>query len=71
MHICRVLFGLLILVIQPISTAQIVGDRLRVTTTEGRFDGYVTAIDSTGIVIYGMMVHTWYPMPISYFLSDL
>ena len=49
MHICRVLFGLLILIIQPISTAQIVGDRLRVTTTEGRFDGYVTAIDSTGI----------------------
>lgn len=47
--ICRTSFVLLILIIQPISMAQIVGDRLRVTTTEARFDGYVTAIDSTGI----------------------
>ena len=49
MYIYRVLFGLLILTIPPIAMAQIVGDRLRVTTTDARFDGYVTAIDSTGI----------------------
>lgn len=49
MPIYRTLFVLLILTIQPISMAQVVGDRLRVTTTEARFDGYVTEVDSTGI----------------------
>lgn len=48
-HIYRTSFVLLMLGIQPISMAQSVGERLRVTTTEARFDGYVTAIDSNGI----------------------
>ena len=49
MHVYRTLFVLLILIIPPISMAQMVGDRLRVTTAEASYDGYVTAIDSTGI----------------------
>ena len=49
MNIYRTLFFLLILIVQPISMAQSVGDRLRVSTDEARFDGYVTAIDSNGI----------------------
>lgn len=49
MSIYRTSYVLLILIVQPISMAQSVGDRLRVTTPEARFDGYVTAIDSTGI----------------------
>ena len=36
-------------VLPSISAAQSVGDRLRVTTPDARFDGYVTVIDSTGI----------------------
>ena len=47
-HLYRTSFALLIVIIQPIAMSQSVGDRLRVTTTEARFDGFVTAIDSTG-----------------------
>ena len=47
-NLYRTSFALLIVIIQPIAMSQSAGDRLRITTTDTRFDGFATAIDSTG-----------------------
>ena len=49
LRLYRTVFVLLTVFIQSIAMAQSLGDRLRVTTTDARYDGYVMAIDSTGV----------------------